>query len=152
MILSLLCSIEMIDSSHNYQVQNGLNVISGVGASFKINSIRMKSKLVCLAACCSNQECLTTVYIESVENDNCILYKKHFDSNETTTSSNTKMFLKKSKYRIQKIIKWRTFFKETFSFKIASSTSTPSVTAISSIFIYFIFLIIIQLLLFFCVR
>jgi hypothetical protein len=99
MMLSLLCSLAMIDSSssQNYQAQNGININSNVDASWIISKIRTKSKFICLSACNSNQECLTAVYIESVENDNCILYKKHFNSTETTTSSNTKLFKKGSK-------------------------------------------------------
>ncbi len=79
----------MIDSSNNYQVQIGVNINSNIGESFIISNMRTKSKFICLSTCNSNKECLTAVYIESVENDNCILYKKHFNSTEKTTSSNT---------------------------------------------------------------
>jgi hypothetical protein len=97
MMLSFLCSIEIIDSSHNYQVQNGININSNVEESLIITSIRKENHIFCLADCNSNQECLTTVYMESVENDNCFLYRKHFDSTATTTSSNSKLFIKKIK-------------------------------------------------------
>jgi hypothetical protein len=97
MILSLLCSIEIIDSSHNYQVQNGININSNqIDSSWIISSMQKENHIFCLAICNSNQECLTTVYIESVENNNCFLYRKHFDSTETTTANNTKLFIKKS--------------------------------------------------------
>jgi hypothetical protein len=33
MVLSLLCSFEMIESSNNYQIQTGVNVISNIGES-----------------------------------------------------------------------------------------------------------------------
>ncbi len=98
MVLSFRCSFEMIESSQNYQVQNGVNINSNVNASWIISSLRKKNKFFCLAVCNTNQECFTSVYIESVETDNCILYKKHFDSNETTPMSNSKLFKKKSKY------------------------------------------------------
>jgi hypothetical protein len=98
MIVSLVCnSFEMIESSHNYQVQNGVNVISNIDTSLIISSLRKENHIFCLAACNSNQECLTSVYKESEDNANCILYKKHFDSTETTLSSNSNMFIKKSK-------------------------------------------------------
>ena len=105
-VLSFLCCFEIIESSstHNYQVQTGVNINSNVDARWIISSMRKKSKFVCLAVCNSNQECLTTVYIESVATDNCFLYKKHFNSTETTTSSNTKLFKKGSKYRVSKNI------------------------------------------------
>ncbi len=97
MVLSLVCSFEMIESSHSYQVQNGVNIKPNVDASWIISSMRKKSKFVCLAVCNTNKECLTSVYIESGADDNCILYKKRFDSTETTTSSNSKLFIKNSK-------------------------------------------------------
>ncbi len=97
MILSLMCSFEIMDSSYNYQIQNGVNINSNVVASFIISSMRKENHIFCLAACNSNQKCLTSVYKESEDNANCILYKKHFDSFETTTSSKTKLFKKESK-------------------------------------------------------
>ncbi len=98
MVLSFLCS-GICSVYHNYQVQIGVNVNSNVDANWIISSMRKESYIFCLAICNSNQECLTSVYIESVATDNCILYKKGFDSTETTTSSNTKLFIKKSRYR-----------------------------------------------------
>ena len=97
MVFSLLCSFEMTESSQNYQVQNGLNINSNVDASWIISSMRNNSKFLCLAVCTSNQECLTSVYMESVATDNCILYKKQFELTETTTSNNSKLFIKNSK-------------------------------------------------------
>ncbi len=85
-------------SSNNYQVQNGVNINSNVDTSWIISSIRKESHILCLAVCNSNQECLSSVYMdESVANNNCILYKKYFDSTEITTSNNTKLFIKNSK-------------------------------------------------------
>jgi hypothetical protein len=89
-------SFEMIESSNNYQVKNGVNVNLNVGTSLILSSIRKENHIFCLAACNSNQECLSTIYIESEVNDNCILYKKYFNSTETTTSNNSKLFIKKS--------------------------------------------------------
>jgi hypothetical protein len=100
MTLSLLCSIEMIESFNNYQVRNGVNINSNVIASLMISSLRKENHIFCLAACNSDQECLTTVYIESEVNFNCILYKKYFDSTETTTANNSKLFIKKSKHTV----------------------------------------------------
>jgi hypothetical protein len=98
MIVSLLFnSFKMIESSHNYHVQNGVNINPNFGASLIISSMRKDNHIFCLAACNTNQECLTTVYIVSEVNDNCILYNKQFDSTETTTSSNSQLFIKKSK-------------------------------------------------------
>ncbi len=105
MIVSLLCnSFEIIESSQNYHVYNGVNINSNVNASLIINSTRMKSKFNCLAVCNSNKECISSVYIESKANDNCILYNKQFDSNETTTTNNSKLFIKKSKKKKTKRI------------------------------------------------
>ncbi len=98
MILSLICSFEIMDSSYNYQIQNGVNINSNVDTSFIISSMRKENHIFCLAACNSDQECLTSVYKESEDNANCILYNKYFYSTETTTSSNTKLFIKISKY------------------------------------------------------
>ncbi len=97
MVLSFLCCFEMIESSFNYQVHNGVNVISNVETSLIISSMRKENHIFCLAACNSNQECLSSIYIESEANNNCILYRKQFKSTETTTSSNSKLFIKKSK-------------------------------------------------------
>jgi hypothetical protein len=98
MIVSLMCkSFKIIESSHNYQVQNGFNINPNVDASLILSSMRKENHIFCLAVCNSNKECLSTVYIESPENDNCILYNKQFNSTETTTSSNSKLFIKKSK-------------------------------------------------------
>jgi hypothetical protein len=97
-IVSLICnSFKLIESSHNYQVQNGVNINPNVVASSIMSCIRKENHMFCLAACNTNQACLTTVYIESEVNDNCILYNKQFDSTETTTSSNSQLFIKKSK-------------------------------------------------------
>jgi hypothetical protein len=98
MILSVLCIFEMIESSQNYQVQNEVNINSNIRASWIISSMRKENHIFCLAVCNSNQECLTSVYMESVANDNCFLYKNHFNSTETTTSNNTKLFKKDSKF------------------------------------------------------
>ncbi len=87
----------MIEVSHNYQIQNGVNVIQNIGTSWIISSMSKENHIFCLAACNRNQECLTSVYKESEDNANCILYKKYFCSTETTTSSNTKLFNKISK-------------------------------------------------------
>ncbi len=87
----------MIEPTYNYQVHDGLNIMPSVDTSLIISSMRKKSKLVCLAVCNLNQECLTSVYMESEENDNCILYKKHFDLTETTKANNSKLFIKTSK-------------------------------------------------------
>ncbi len=103
--------------------------------------MRKENHIFCLAACNENQECLTSVHMESVANDNCFLYKNHFNSTETTTSSNTKLFIKISKWRY----KINKNFKRNFIFKIATSSFAP----ISSIFIKFISLIIIKIMLFF---
>jgi hypothetical protein len=98
MIVSLLCkSFEMIESSHNYHIKDGVNVISNVNSSLIISSLRKENHIFCLAACNSNQECLSTIYIESETNNNCLLYKKNFVEAETTLSSNSKLFIKKSK-------------------------------------------------------
>ncbi len=97
MIVSVLCIFEIIESSQNYQVQNEVNINSNIRASWIISSMRKKNHIFCLAVCNSNQECLTSVFMESVANDNCFLYKHHFDSSETTTSINTKLFKKDSK-------------------------------------------------------
>ncbi len=97
MVLSSLCSFEMIEASDNYQIQNDVNVIQNIGASWIILSMREENHIFCLAECNKNQECLSTIYIESEDNGNCVLYNKYFDSTETTTSSNTKLFKKESK-------------------------------------------------------
>ncbi len=86
MVLSLLYSFEIIESSHKYQVQYGVNINPNVETSLILRSVRAENHFFCLAVCNSNQECLTTVYIESEENNNCFLYKKHFSSTETTQS------------------------------------------------------------------
>jgi hypothetical protein len=106
-----------------------MNINSNVDANWIISSMRKESYIFCLATCNSNQECLTSVYIESAATDNCILYKKDFDSTETTTSSNTKLFIKKSKYRFKNKKIKNSFLK--FFFKIVSS----SVADIPSMFI-----------------
>ena len=99
MIVSFLCCFEMIELSQNYQVQNGVNINPNVDTSLIISSMRKENHIFCLAACNSNTECLSTVYIESQETlNNCVMYKKQFDSNETTISSNTKLFIKKGKF------------------------------------------------------
>ncbi len=98
MVLSLLCCFKIIETSHNYQVQNGVNINPNVDTSLILSSMRTENHIFCLAVCNSNQECLTTVYIESEENNNCFSYKKHFSSTETTTSSNTKLSKKYSKF------------------------------------------------------
>ncbi len=97
LILSLLCSFEMIEASHNYQIQNDVNVIPNIGASCIIQRMSKENHIFCLASCNKNQECLSTIYIESETNNNCILYKKYFDITDTTISSNTKLFRKESK-------------------------------------------------------
>jgi hypothetical protein len=97
MALSLLCCFEMIESSHNYQIKDGVNVISNVDTSLIISSMRKENHIYCLAVCNSNQECLSTIYIETETNNNCFLYKKHFTEVETTLLSNSKFFIKKSK-------------------------------------------------------
>jgi hypothetical protein len=98
MIVSFLCnSFEMIVSSNNYQIKDGVNVISNFNSSLIISSLRKENHIFCLAACNSNQECLSTIYIESEINNNCILYKKHFAVAETTLLNNSKLFIKKSK-------------------------------------------------------
>ncbi len=108
----MLCSFKLIESSNNYQVQNGVNINPNVDASWIISSMRKKSKFVCIAVCNLNQECLSTVYMESEENDNCILYKKHFNTTETTTLSNSKLFRKTSNNNlILKIFKVILFLK-----------------------------------------
>jgi hypothetical protein len=104
-VLSFLCIFEIIESSHNYQVKNEVNINPNIRASWILSSMRKENHIFCLAVCNSNQECLTSVYMESVPNDNCILYKKHFDSSETTTSNNTKLFKKDSKYHNNKKFK-----------------------------------------------
>ncbi len=88
----------MIESSHNYQVQNGININTNVDTSLIISSMRKENHIYCLAACNSNQECHSTIYIESEVNDNCILYKKFFNSTEIATSNNSKLFIKNSRY------------------------------------------------------
>ncbi len=102
MILLFRCSFEMIESSHNYQVQNGVNINPNVDTSWIISSFRKENHIFCLAVCNANKECLTAVYMESEIKENCFLYQKHFVSTETTTSSNTKLFKKDSKYRNNK--------------------------------------------------
>ncbi len=97
MVLSFLCCFEMIESSHNYQIKDGVNVISNVESSLIISSLRKENHIFCLAECNSNQECLSTIYIESEINNNCLLYKKNFTEAETTLSSNSKLFIKQSK-------------------------------------------------------
>ncbi len=88
----------MIEASHNYQIQNDVNINSDIGDSWILSSMRKENHIFCLAACNTNQECLTSVYKESEDNENCVLYNKYFCSTETTTSSNTKLFIKISKY------------------------------------------------------
>ncbi len=95
MMVSFVCSFEMMESSQKYQVQNGVKIPSG-DSSLIISSMR-KSQIICVAQCNLNDECLTTVYMESEKNENCFLYRKLFNSTETTTSSNSKLFTKKSK-------------------------------------------------------
>ena len=95
MIVSLLCSCEIIDSSQKYQVQKGMKILSG-DSSLIISSIR-KSQIHCLAQCNLNDKCLTSVYMESEKYENCFHYNKQFDATELTTSSNSKLFKKKSK-------------------------------------------------------
>jgi hypothetical protein len=66
LILSLLCSFEIIESSQsNYRIKNGVNIIPNIGASWIISSMRKENHIFCLAACNKNQECLSTIYIES---------------------------------------------------------------------------------------
>jgi hypothetical protein len=97
MIVSLLCCLEMIESSNNYQVHDGMNINSNqIDPSWIISSMRKENHIFCLAACNSNQECLSTIYIESETNNNCLLYRKNFAEAETTLSSNSKLFIKKS--------------------------------------------------------
>jgi hypothetical protein len=68
MIISLLCSCNIIESSQKYQVQNGVKIPSG-DSSLIISSMR-KSQIICVAQCNLNDECLTTVYMESEKNEN----------------------------------------------------------------------------------
>ena len=91
MIVSFLCCFEMIESSYNYLVHDGVNINPNVVASLIINSMRKENPIFCLAVCNYNKECLSSVYIESVANDNCILYNQQFDSNETASSTTTKI-------------------------------------------------------------
>ncbi len=93
--VSLLCSCEIIDPSQKYQVQKGVKILSG-DSSLIMSSIR-KSQIHCLAQCNLNDQCLTSVYLESEKYDNCFHYNKQFDPSETTTSTNSKLFKKKSK-------------------------------------------------------
>jgi hypothetical protein len=95
MIVSLLCSCEIIDSSQKYQVQKGMKILSG-DSSLIISSIR-KSQILCLAQCNLNDQCLTSVYLVSEKYENCFHYNKQFDASETTTSINSKIFIKTSK-------------------------------------------------------
>ncbi len=95
MIISLLCSCEIIESSQKYQVQNGVKILSG-DSSLIISSIR-KSEIHCLAQCNLNYQCLTSVYLESEKYEDCFHYNKQFDASELTTSSNSKLFKKTSK-------------------------------------------------------
>ena len=81
---------------------SGSNINLNVDTSWIISSFRKENHIFCLAACNSNKECLTAVYMESEIKENCFLYQKHFVSTETTTSSNTKLFKKDSKYRNNK--------------------------------------------------
>ena len=76
----------MIESSYNYQIKDGVNVISNVESSLIISSLRKENHIFCLAECNSNQECLSTIYIESETSNNCFLYKKLFAVAETTLS------------------------------------------------------------------
>jgi hypothetical protein len=98
MIVSFLCCLDMIESSHIYQIKNGLNVISNVDTSLITSSLRKENHIFCLAACNSNQKCLSTIYIETETNNICLLYKKPFDLKETTLSSNSKLFIKKVRF------------------------------------------------------
>ena len=86
MILSFLCIFEMIESSHNYQVQKGVKILSG-DSSLILSSIR-KSQIHCLAKCNLNDQCRTSVYQKSEKYENCFHYNKQFDSTETTSSIN----------------------------------------------------------------
>ncbi len=95
MIISLLCCSEIIESSQKYHVQKGVKIPSG-DSSLIIGSIR-KSQIHCLAQCNLNEQCLTSVYLESEKYENCFHYNKQFDSTETVSSMNSKMFIKKSK-------------------------------------------------------
>ncbi len=54
------------------------------------NKIEKKKREMLIIIC-------RTIYVESEANVNCILYKKRFDSIETTTMSNSNLFIKKSK-------------------------------------------------------
>jgi hypothetical protein len=76
----------MIEASQNYQIKDEVNVISNVNSSLIISSMRKENHIFCLAECNSNQECLSTIYIESETSNNCFLYKKLFAVAETTLS------------------------------------------------------------------
>jgi hypothetical protein len=84
--------------SNRYQAQMNLKIKTSFEPNWIISSLRKKSKIFCLAECNLNDKCLTSVYMESVKSENCFLYRKYFESNETTTANYSNLYKKNSNY------------------------------------------------------
>ena len=81
-ILLLILTVAKCDYfilSKDYSVNSTVNLIS-----ISNNSLELK----CIGLCHSNQYCLTAMFKTKKAINNCYLYNKHFNSNETNISIN----------------------------------------------------------------
>ena len=67
---------------------------SSVQQNWTIKPIFTKSKTICLSSCNLNDACLNLVY--NTQTSNCLLYTKHFQSNDLISSSCSDFYDKNS--------------------------------------------------------
>ena len=90
-ILLLILTVAKCDYfilSKDYSVNSTVNLIS-----ISNNSLELK----CIGLCHSNQYCLTAMFKTKKAINNCYLYNKHFNSNETNISINSNIYDRISK-------------------------------------------------------
>ena len=96
-VLQLVSVVQSETIQHEFRVNKTQDVNKTICESSLISSVSKLTGLVCLAACNSNQNCLTAVYDNSSGIiRNCFMYNRHFNTTEFIPSSTSTVYQKKS--------------------------------------------------------
>jgi hypothetical protein len=101
LFLSLVLSIIWAQNSINkkYFVEKNINVNTSVGQIWFIGSLTKRNKMLCMAECNLNDACYTVTFNTNL-NNNCFLYNKYFDSNETIQTISSDLYKKECNYTV----------------------------------------------------
>jgi hypothetical protein len=101
----LILFFEFVSSNYHYDTKSRTSINLSAKQEWLIKNHKVTDKLICLTKCNNDDRCLTITFSGSQLSDNCFLYKKYFGQTDLIQSSDTDLYEKHCKYKLNFEIK-----------------------------------------------